>query len=419
MHALYNAVIVFVGWVLRLLDGCNIPRKGKFRRFMAGQANVFADMEARFRPDERRVVWVHAASMGEYGVARPLISRLKEEGGVRVVLTFFSPTGYEALTQRLAQNVADDVFYLPLDTPANARRLLDMLQPKAAVFIISEYWMNYLTELKRRNIPVSLVSAIIGDNSVFFRWYGALHRKMLRCFSHLFVLDRHSLDNLRRLGIRQAQVMGDPLFDNAIQVAAQPYHDAVIDRFCRDTGDVFIAGSISDDNDLRLVASLANRHGERKFIFVPHEISERKVESIQSQLQGRSVCYSAVTNKTDFQGVQVLIIDFVGALSRIYRYGRWAYVGGGFTPLLHSVIEATVYGLPVCFGPRIERKVTPQRLIELGVGDIVRNEDEIEAWYRQMQQPERLDSIRETARQYTQSNAGATEKVVEYLLRQL
>lgn len=419
MHALYNAVVIFAGWMLWLLHGCNIPKRGKFRKFLAGQANVFADIEARFRPDGRPVVWVHAASMGEYGVARPLISRLKERAGVRVVLTFFSPTGYEALTQRMAQNVADEVFYLPFDTPANARRLLDRLQPSMAVFIVSEYWMNYLSELKRRNIPVLLVSAIIGDRSVFFRWYGGLHRKMLRCFTHLFVLDRHSLENLQRLGINQAQVMGDPLFDNAIQVAAQPYHDAVIDRFCQSADGVFIAGSISDDNDLRLVASLANRHSERKFIFVPHEISERKMECIQSQLQGRSVCYSEVTDRADFRDVQVLIIDFVGALSRIYRYGRWAYVGGGFTPLLHSVIEATVYGLPVCFGPRIERKVTPRRLIELGVGNTVTNEDEIEVWYQQMQLPARLEGIRETARRYTQSNAGATEKVVEYLLQQM
>ncbi len=176
---------------------------------------------------------------------------------------------------------------------------------------------------------------------------------------------------------------------------------------------MFIAGSISDRTDLELVASLANRHRDIRFLFVPHEINPEEFAHIREAVEGGVAFHSACDAGTDFSGVQVLVIDFVGALASLYRYARWAYVGGGFTPLLHSVIEATVYGIPVSFGPEIHRKVTPQQLTDLHIGQVVKNSEEIQQWFAALKRNEaELARVKETAAGYVSKNVGATERIV-------
>lgn len=416
MNLIYNTVFTLGNYILTLIAHLSVilPPNGKFRRFIEGQQNVLDEVQKEAGSTlDRPTLWVHASSLGEYGVARPIIKQLRQQGNYRIIVTFFSPTGYEAL-RRYHPDV-DYVFYLPFDTRSNVCRFLDYIQPQKAIFIISEYWINYLSELKKRNIPTYLVSAIIGRNTPFFKWYGGLYKESLHAFTHFMVLNEQSARNLNRLGYTNLSITGDPLFDNAITIASTSWSNPIVERFARQ-GDLFIAGSVSDKKDLRLVCSLANRHRETHFIIVPHEICEENLNDIKFNLDGNALCYSECDESTDFSDTQVLIIDFLGALAYLYRYGKWAYVGGGFTPYLHSIIEATVYGLPVAFGPRIHRKVTPNDLIRLGIGSIVRNPHDLEQWFTAMQGNETaMENIRRTAEEYTRQNSGATSQIIRLL----
>lgn len=311
------------------------------------------------------------------------------------------------------------MFYLPWDTPRNARDFIDAVRPEAALFMVSEYWHNYLNELHSRGIPTYLISALIRKDSAFFKWYGGDYRRDLECYKHIFTADMMSLENLHRLGNNRAALCGDPLFDNAASIAASRWNHPVLDSFCGGKS-VFIAGSVSDRRDLAMTTHLADDNPDTRFIFVPHDISDRNLRSLSENLANGSLRLSECTPETDFGGVQSLVVDHVGDLPRIYRYGTWAYVGGGFTPYLHSVIEPTVYGLPVSFGPRIERKSTPLRMIELGIGTKVENYEELRDWFAGFRDnmPE-LERVRTAASRYVQENVGATAEIVSRIEKDL
>lgn len=389
----------------------------KMMRFIRGQRRAVEAVEEGMATIDRSkpTVWLHAASLGEFGIARPIIQNIKRETDCNVVVTFFSPTGYEAVSRKPGD--IDRVFYLPLDTKGNVSKFLDAVRPDCAVFMVSEYWHNYLHQLKERGIPSLLVSAIIRDDGPFFRWYGRLYRNSIKSFSQVFTLDENSVSNLRRLGVEHASVNGDPLFDNVALVASTPWSDEKIERFAGKEK-VFLAGSIHHDRDLDMVTELANRHPDTRFIIVPHEIDEDTLEAIEDKVKGRCVRYSQVNDSTDMSDTQVMIVDFVGALAYIYRYASWAYVGGGFTRLLHSVIEPAVYGIPVSFGPNIRRKVTPTEMVRLGIGKVVHDVDELDLWFKRLKRDNaRVQYIAKRAAKYVKQNTGATPRVVKQILK--
>jgi len=360
--------------------------------------------------------WVHAASLGEYNVVRPIIRQIRKSRDVRIVLTFFSPTGVESLRGLKPEySDADYVFFLPLDTRMNVSSFMDIVKPQKAIFVISEYWVNYLSELRARQIPTYLLSAVITEKSSVMRWYGKFYHKYMSAFTCFMVLDDVSRYNLRRIGFNNSTVIRNPLFDNAVSVAATPYYNRTIEQFCSTSEHIFIAGSISDDNDLKLVSFLANSYNDVKFIFVPHEISEESLNNILYSLDVNVKLYSECYDHDEsFSDVQVLIIDFLGALSYIYRYADYAYVGGGFTPFLHNLLEPTVYGLPVSFGPRTHRKIVPAQLVECGIGQVVHSIKEINRWFASLKDDRpRLENIREKAKEYVMKNAGATKYIIE------
>lgn len=416
MNAFYDMILTAGEALLKLIACLSflLPPNSKLRKSAEGQRHLLKRIGRDFSGNEDRyTVWIHASSLGEYGVARPIIKRLKEQCKCRIVLTFFSPTGYETLHRHHPE--VDFVYYLPWDTRKNATRFLDIIRPQKAIFIISEYWINYLNELKKRVVPTYLISAIISRRSPFFRWYGSVFRQSLAAYTHFMVLNEDSRRNLHKLGYDNLTVTGDPLFDNAIGVASTPWHDAIVENFARQ-GSIFIGGSISDDKDMQLICTLANRHRDVHFIIVPHEICEENLNAIKFNLEGNALCYSECDESTDFSRTQVLIIDFLGALAYLYRYARWAYVGGGFTPYLHSIIEATVYGVPVAFGPQIQRKVTPNELIRLGIGCITRSAQDLDRWFSALKENgTALEEIHKTASEYTRQNSGATSHIVRLL----
>lgn len=388
------------------------PRK--FFRFAKGQRHIISHIKNTYsNPDNKPTAWIHAASLGEFGIARPILRELKKQGYL-TVMTFFSPTGYEALEKMHPE--IDFLYYLPFDTRNNASQFIDTIQPQKAIFMVSEYWFNYLDLLHKKNIDTYLVSAKISEKSIFFKPYGKLYRHCLPTYKRFFVLDDDSKTHLNNLGVESVTITGNPLFDNAVQKAQKSWQDATIEHFTKGQK-VFIAGSIHDENDLRLVTDLANKHQDVKFLMVPHETSDKSTQALKHALKAPALAYSECDADTNLDDVQSLIIDFVGALAYIYRYAQWAYVGGGFTPYLHSLIEATVYGLPVAFGPMTYRKVTPQQIVELGIGQIVHDSDELDQWFSTLKDnAPQLETISDKAKEYVISNTGSTKEIVDAII---
>ena len=391
---------------------------GETMRYLRGQRHAVEAVRKGMKGIDRSrpTVWLHAASLGEFGIARPIISQLRKAVDCNIVVTFFSPTGYEAVSRNRGD--IDRVFYLPFDTRDNAEAFLDAVQPACAVFMVSEYWHNYLSLLAERGVPTLLVSAIIRNDGPFFRpVYGKLYRDSLHTFSRVFTLDENSVENIKRLGLVNGEVSGDPLFDNVSLVAATPWRDEVVERF-KGRERIFLAGSIHNDEDLEMITELANRHPHTRFIIVPHEISEPTMRAIEERVNGGCMRRSQCSTSTCFDNVQALIIDSVGSLAYLYRYATWAYVGGGFTKLLHSVIEPAVYGIPVAFGPNIRRKVTPREMIELGIGHKVEDTDDLDLWFKGLKGNEnRLKYIAKRAAAYVSRNCGSTARVVDEITR--
>ena len=411
MHLMYNTLLTICQIAIKLVSRFRVlTPKSKFGQFINGHSGLLDQIKQEFSSNGLPVIWFHASSLGEFAAIRPIINQIKSNNACCIVLTLFSPSGIEALKEN-HPNI-DYVFYLPLDTKENAERFLAILRPQCAIFSISEYWFNYLNNLKKIDIKTYLISAHITRSSVFFRWYGNAYRKILFTYNHIFASDKKSYLNLKELGLSSISVCGDPLFDNAYSISQQKWDDCIIDKFTK-WEKVFIAGSISDERDLMLVSRLANKHQDTKFIFVPHAISEEILNKTIASIHGKSRLYSDCDENSDFTGIQVLIIDFIGALAYIYRYATWAYIGGGFTPLLHSVIEPLVYGLPISFGPQIHRKSTPNQLVDSKIGKIVRTFKDLDKWFTLLKDDTvELSRIKRTAMKYALENVGATEIIV-------
>ena len=379
----------------------------KLSKFIIGQKGIKSTLDYIELNPSKRTIWIHASSFGEFAIARPLISLLRD---YNIVITFFSPSGYEPVT---SERKYRNVLYLPLDTRRNVKTFLDIVKPDAAVFMVSELWVGYLNELYMRHVPTILVSALIRRDSVYFKPYGILYRHVIRNLSHIFCLDQYSYINLQLLKAHSVEISGDPLFDNASINALRPYSNKIVDAFKKDDS-LFIAGSIDGNKDLKLVASLANRHRDIKFLIIPHTIGQNQLNGIIASLDGRTLLYSECNENTDFSDVQVLIIDYFGELPYLYRYGTWAYVGGGFSNYLHSVIEPVVYGLPVSFGPNIKRKTTPRQLIELGIGNSVANSFQLNKWFVKLRENKNSTfQIRRSAIEYVDANRGAYQMIVD------
>ena len=416
-HAFYDMVLNLTDRIVKLSCTKFVARrfpKNKKSKFILGQHDISHKVNETSFPDN--TIWFHASSLGELAVLRPIIKKIRANG-YHAVLTFFSPTGVEATSGHLNTRYedADNIFYLPIDTKKNAHNFIEKVRPLLVVFAISEIWPNYLFELRRKNIPTFLVSAKINPSSALARWYGGIFRDAYKCFTYISCLDEKSSQILHKYNINNVSVTGDPLFDNAVVTSQKEYTNNIVERFCADSR-VFIAGSIHDKNDLDMVSYVANKNRNDKFIFVPHEISEEILNAIKYHINGKCLLYSECDSNTDLNDVQVLVIDFLGALAQLYRYCDYAYVGGGFTPFLHSVIEATVFGLPVAFGPRIERKTTPLQLVQLGIGTIVKNGKELNNWYQSLRNDTNaLEIIKDKAKLYTDHNTGATDSIIQMI----
>lgn len=388
------------------------PFNSKARQWTQGRKNWEALLKSNIDP-ENKYIWVHCASLGEFEQGRPLIEKLKNESPeYKVVLTFFSPSGYEI---RKNYSFADYVCYLPADTPRNSRKFVSILNPALAIFVKYEFWYNYILRLDSAKIPLYLISGIFRPEQAFFRWYGVFFRKMLFRFTHIFVQDEKSEDLLKKAGLKNVSVAGDTRFDRVMQIAGSAKDIPQIDLF-RNGEKVLLAGS-SWPQDEEIIAGYINRYPENlKWIFAPHEIDKPNIDRLERLFSVRTVRFSAFTEES--ASARVMIIDNIGMLSSAYKYAFKAAIGGGFGKGIHNILEAACWGIPVVFGPNYRNFREANDLIRLNGARSYRNFGEfsriVDSWI--------IDSgsyqaAARSAASYVKENAGATAMIYNHIFQ--
>ena len=382
----------------------------KAKLMIEGHKNIFPLLKERLC-DGVKYIWFHASSLGEFEQGRPVIERLRESHPeYRVVLTFFSPSGYESAKKYQS---ADIICYLPFDTRCNVKRFLDLVNPQKAFFIKYEFWPNFLRGLKKRNIPTYSVSSIFRENQMFFKTFNLGYRKTLRSFTHLFVQNKASKELLAKIGVENVTIIGDTRFDRVTKIAADAKQLALVETFAQGNR-VFVAGSSwGPDEDIFL--RYFNEHPGWKLIIASHEVTEGRLADIQSKFKGRCVRYTQA-NMDEVKAADCLLIDCFGLLSSIYKYGEVAYVGGGFGVGVHNLLEAAVYGMPVFFGPNNKKFQEAAKLKECGGGlEISSYEDFTEKMDRFTADSAEIKKAGDAAGRYVASNSGATQKLLRAL----
>ena len=394
----------------------------KAKKWRQGRKGLFASIYSEFRIPDSKLLWMHCASLGEFEQGRPLLEAIRNKNpGLKILLTFFSPSGYEATKDYKG---VDHIFYLPMDSPSNAARFIDAIKPSLVLWVKYEYWFYYLDELKRRSIPLILVSGIFRKNQPFFRWYGGIWKKMLHCFTHFFVQNEASKTLLESINVNQGiTINGDTRFDRVIEIANNFQPIPFIDEFCANAK-VIVAGSTWEEDEVELL-HYVKMNPQIKFILAPHEIHAENLASVKKEFPN-SIFYSELEKSSTFnlmlsgaegQPSNILIIDNIGMLSRLYKYATIAYVGGGFgTDGVHNVLEAAVYGKPVVFGPEYEKYEEAIGLLEAGGGESISDPLGLEKLMNDLLDSETIRIQKGTAaKDFVYSNAGASEKIMNYI----
>ncbi len=383
----------------------------KTKAFVNGRVNLLTKIKIALNTNNCEIIWCHCASVGEFEQARPIMEAFKMQWpDHKILLTFFSPSGYEL---RKNYNGADYIFYLPWDTSKNAHQFVDIVNPKLAIFIKYEFWLNYTLALKAKKIPILSVSSIFRPNQIFFKFYGGLFRNILKNFTYFFVQNNASAALLKQIGIESVVVTGDTRFDRVKQIIRQASDIPVAEKF-KGGQKLFVVGSCWQE-DLNVLAPFINENGSQlKFIIAPHEISESFLKEIESSLQVSCVRYSQAEG--DVENHQVLIIDNIGMLSKLYRYGEFAFVGGAFGKGLHNILEAACYGIPIFFGNKNYQKFQEANdlIMRGGAFEISDYADLKRKYEMMMNRPENFLLACEVTKSYVEENLGATDKIMKY-----
>lgn len=385
----------------------------KARMLVEGQKETLRQMTINQLQLPHHPIWFHAASVGEFEQARPLIERLRQQQPERpVIVTFFSPSGFEL---RKHYDKADGVYYLPFATRANVKKWLDVMQPSMAIFVKYEFWPAYLRELKARAIPTYSICAIFRPGQLFFKPWGKRHLALLRCFTHIYVQDETSRALLEKHGISHCSIAGDTRFDRVSRQATMEDSRLMpVQFFVEGCERVIVAGSTWPKDEQLLAAYMQQNMLPTKLILVPHEIDDAHLRFIFNLFRGRLIRYTDLVRRPSIIAnnpftPEVLLIDTVGLLSSLYRFGHAAYIGGGFGVGIHNTIEAAAYGIPVLFGPNYTHFREAVGLIGAGAARSVKNANELtQALDNALDQHTEIGA---KAAAYVASETGATDKI--------
>lgn len=381
----------------------------KAKQWIVGRKDIFKRMAEVISPEDK-VVWIHAASLGEFEQGRPVIEKIREQQPeYKILVTFYSPSGYEI---RKNYAGADYIFYLPIDTPGNAKKFLDVVHPEIAIIVKYEFWLNLLSELKHRGVRTYLISAIFRRNSIFFRSYGSIWRQALDSFEQMFVQNEESKVLLHEIGFDNVVVAGDTRFDRVAEIARNVKKVPIVERFKGDSP-LFVAGSTWGPDE-EILQTLINDNPQIKFVVAPHEMENSRIERIIAQTKGGAVRYTLCNEESDFSKIQVLILDTIGILSSVYGYATWSYIGGGFGVGIHNTLEAATFGLPIAFGPNYQKFKEARDMVALGAATKVESAEDLSAWFAPLRDDKSaLQRAGSAAKSYTQRNQGATSLIMK------
>jgi 3-deoxy-D-manno-octulosonic-acid transferase len=406
MGFIYN-IFVFVATVLLSIFALFSK---KLKLFVDGRKEIFSKITA---VKGENTIWIHAASLGEFEQAIPIIETLKKEyKDYKIIVTFFSPSGYEI---RKNYNLADVVCYMPLDSKANARKFIKKVNPILAIFIKYEFWPNFLNELKKKKVPTILVSGILRENQIFFKFYGGFMRKSLQAFHHFFVQNQISKELLKSINFENATISGDTRFDRVSKILEQDNALNFIDEF-KNNQYTIVAGSTWQEDEELLVNYINNNTSENeKFIIAPHTINQEAILALQKSIHKKTVLFSAKAHE-NLAECQVFIIDTIGILTKIYATADVAYVGGGLKTGLHNILEPATFGIPVVIGNRYTKFKEAVDLVKLKGCISISNQKEFLCIFDKLKTDENYrKSTGKINQKYIQENFGATKIIMNYL----
>ena len=370
------------------------------------------EIKATFRETPNTVIWFHCASLGEFEQGRPLMEAIKKkQPSKKIVLTFFSPSGYEI---RKNYQGVDYVYYLPLDTRQNAQQVLQILQPAFAIFVKYEFWYHYLKTLQERQIPTYLIAGIFRPTQVFFQWYGRWYLNLLSYFTHLFVQEAASKDLLIAHGISKVSIAGDPRIDRVFAIASTLRSFPIIEAF-KSQRPLFVAGS-THLKDILVLLPFIQQNTFWKILIVPHEVDAASIEQLQLQLPDNTLCYSDIQEATNLRDVPIMIVNTIGMLNELYQYAQVVYIGGGFDTGIHNLLEPAVFNVPLLIGPTYEKFEEAKAMVQKGGTFVIKDQEAI----IQTLEPLENAALRQRAGQlnktFLDENRGGTELIYNVLM---
>jgi 3-deoxy-D-manno-octulosonic-acid transferase len=383
----------------------------KASQWVQGRSNWKQQLKRALSGNSKPRIWFHCASLGEFEQGRPVLEQLRKDFPNHfIVLTFFSPSGYEAKKNEV---LVDYVCYMPLDGPKASKTFVDILNPSLVFFVKYEFWYFYGKELHRRKTSFYCLSAIFRPGQIYFKPWGKFFKKILTRYTHLFVQDQASLELLYRNSIPSVTVSGDTRFDRVLEISSREATLPLIESFCKNQTSI-VAGSTWPEDE-KVLSVLLQAYPDLKIVIAPHEISESRLRNIENRFKGKSQRYSKLSGSIH-GNVSVLIIDSIGMLSLIYRFGKYTYVGGGFGKGVHNILEAAVYAKPVFFGPNHVKFKEARDLKAMGGGIGIKNGKTFVSAFEMMESNEvNYQTLSAKNRKYIEDRKGATAILMNYL----
>jgi len=408
MLFLYNIVMLLASQAVKILALFS----PKIKLFTEGRKTVFQTLESKIEP-ACKTIWFHAASLGEFEQGIPVIERIKARfPNHKIIVTFFSPSGYEV---RKNNTIADVTVYLPLDTKSNAKRFLNVVHPEMVFFIKYEYWPNYLYELKKSNTKTYLISGIFRKNQAFFKWYGGFYRNALKSFDYFFVQNESSKLLLQEIGFNNVKISGDTRFDRVVAILERDNSLDFIEQFKNNITTIVIGSSWPKDEEL--LVSYINQTTEKvKFIIAPHNIKAEQIQELKNSISKKAILFSERGN-SDLSAYDVLIVDTIGLLTKIYSYADIAYVGGGFgNPGVHNLLEPATFGIPIVVGPNFSHFAEASALVNLGGCISISGQSELNDVFSNLISKEDIRHEKgHICSTFVQMNKGATDVIMNHI----
>lgn len=402
MDLLYNLTIYFYSLLIKFYSLFN----PKARQWIEGR-------KSQQLPNliDTKVIWMHCSSLGEFEQGKPVFEGLKKKlNNYTFVLTFFSPSGYERLKNN--NQIADHILYLPIDTPDSSNNFLNKINPAFCIFVKYDFWLNYLKQINNQNKNLIYISVLFSKKHSIFNLFNRPVLNELRKAKKIFTQNLETTEILTEKGFANVETVGDTRIDRVLEIASMHYSDEKIENFISDNKQILICGSVWE-NDIEIISGIKDFLCKSyKLIIAPHEISEKKLNTLLSEFKKFNVQLYSDYHQTESE---VLIIDKIGILSRLYRYGDLAYIGGGFGKGIHNTLEPGAYNLPVIFGPKFSRFIEADTLVRNNAYFSVNNSEELMKIMIFIDENKNKIEIKNKIKSYFEHNRNASVKIIDYI----